>query len=121
MATRKIPSLDRYNERYGGGGMIRKEHLRDEIELINKGVNCDVGDDVDGEDDNSNYCEEEQDNSDYHGDQSRSQVYFTENGDNASLSELECEDAPLKLPLDTWRWELVWATPLPRKFGDWEI
>ena len=74
------------------GGMAHEEHFREEIGLINKGVNCAVCDDVDGEDDNVNYYGEARDNYDYLWNRSKSQVNSEGNGDDASIREIEFGD-----------------------------
>ena len=72
--------------------MAHVEHFREIIGIIKAGVNCAVGEEVGGENDNGRYIDEDRDNSDDQRGHSQSQVNFTENGNNYSPSELEFDD-----------------------------
>ena len=89
--TRRMPQGDSYNGRNRRSDTERTFQRRNRHSQY-RTVNCAVGGEVGGGQDNRDYGDEESDNSDYSGDRSPDLALLAENGDNGSSSELEIEE-----------------------------
>ena len=78
--------ISRAETRTETGEMIHVEHLWP------NGVNFDVGDEVNDDEDNGDYFEDDKDNADYQGGHSKHQVNFAAGGGNDSTSDLELDE-----------------------------